>query len=67
MKDLIEALTILLKYGNPQYPTYCCHDELLIGGIEPENVSEKDKKRLSELGFDVSDEGGFQSYRFGSC
>ena len=35
MKDLIEALTILLKYGNPAHPTHCEHDELTICGIDP--------------------------------
>ena len=42
MKDLIEALKILLKYGNPKYPTHCSHDELNIVGIEPEKISKED-------------------------
>jgi len=67
MKDLIEALTILLKYGNPQFPTHCEHDELYVD-IDPEQVSEEDKKRLYELGFFPSEElTGFTSYKFGSC
>lgn len=70
MSDLIEALTILLRYGNPRHPTHCEHDVMLIVGIDPDDVSAEDKKRLDELGFFVSDEygeEGFQSYRFGSA
>jgi hypothetical protein len=67
MKDLIEALTILMKYGNPQYPTHCEHDELFVD-IDPEKVSVEDKARLDELGFIPQDEPcGFISFRFGSC
>jgi hypothetical protein len=70
VKDLIEALTILLKYGNPRNPTHCEHDELTICGIDPKKVSDEDTKRLDKLGFFVSDEGGtahFKSFRFGSA
>lgn len=68
MKDLIEALTILLKYGNPTYPTHCEHDELTICGIDPAGVSDEDKKRLDALGFFVSeDDECFKSFRFGSA
>lgn len=67
MKDLIEAFTILLKYGNPDYPTHCEHDELYVN-INPSLVSAEDKIRLDELGFFPSDEhDGFTSYKFGSC
>lgn len=70
MKDLIEALTILLKYGNPYSPTHCEHDVLTIAGINPSDVSEVDKAQLDKLGFFVGDEYGdeaFHSYRFGSA
>jgi len=30
MDDLIKALQILRKYGNPKYPTHCEHDTLYI-------------------------------------
>ena len=66
MKDLIEALTILLRYGNPEYPTHCEHDELFICDIDAAHVSAADKARLEELGFHEHD-GGFRSYRFGSA
>jgi len=70
MKDLIEALTILLKYGNPSHPTHCEHDEMLICGIDPKDVSDEDKERLDKLGFFVSKEYGdeqFKSFRYGSA
>lgn len=70
MSDLIEALNIFLKYGNPSYPTHCEHDVMMIAGIEPEAVSEEDIKKLDELGFFISDEygdRGFQSYKYGSA
>ncbi len=72
MSDLIKALTILLKYGDPHYPCNCNHDELMICGIDPKDVSAEDTKSLKALGFFVSDEGyadetWFMSFRFGSC
>lgn len=55
MEDLIKALQIFLKYGNPAYPTNCSHDKLYVD-IDPEKVSEEDIKALDELGFSPSDE-----------
>jgi hypothetical protein len=67
MEDLIKALQIFLKYGNPDYPTICNHEELFVD-IEPEKVSEEDLKTLEELGFFPTEDGyGFYSFRFGSC
>lgn len=65
MKELIEALQIFLKYDNPTYPTHCEHDVLWVL-IDPDLVSDEDKKRLGELGFFVEDDC-FQSFRFGSA
>jgi len=70
MDDLIEALQIFRKYGNPDYPTHCEHDVMYIYGIEPNDVSKKDIKRLNELGFFTNDDTGedlFQSFKFGSA
>lgn len=80
MEDLIKALQILLKYGNPRNPTNCSHDELRICGIEPELISDEDKKILSDLGFEIDikgvydeendftpDESRIYSFRYGSC
>lgn len=68
MSDLIRALQILVKYGDPRNPTHCEHDELTICGIDPGDVSDEDKATLDELGFFVTTEWGhevFQSGRFG--
>jgi hypothetical protein len=68
MDDLIEALTILRKYGNPRNPTNCDSDVMWVN-IQPEQVSDEDMARLDALGFFVSSEypDGFMSFRFGSC
>lgn len=71
MKDLIEALQIFLKYKNPTYPTHCEHDIMCIMDVTKEEVSEEDKKRLDELGFnwteDAAGEPGWASFKFGSA
>jgi len=67
MKDLIEALSIFLKYGNPHNPTHCEHDELTVD-IDPKGVSAQDINRLDTLGFFADEqEPHFTSFRFGSC
>lgn len=68
MSDLIKALQIFLKYGDPYSPLNCAHDEVWVN-IDPELVSDEDKYDLDQLSFFVSEEdaGGFKSYRFGSC
>ena len=70
MKDLIEALTIMLKYGNPEWPTHCEHDKMSICGIDPADVSAEDVAKLDDLGFHVDNEWGedqFVSFKFGSA
>lgn len=69
MEDLIKALNILLKYGNPRNPTNCSHDELTINSkISPDMVSEEDKAELEKLGFfEDSSDDCFKSFRYGSC
>jgi len=69
MEDLIKALQIFLKYGNPYAPTHCEHDIMYISSdIMPDDVSPEDTKALEELGFFVEEEfGGFASFRYGSC
>lgn len=69
MKDLIEALIIFAKYGDPYSPTHCEHDVLTVM-IDPADVSEEDKARLEELSFHPGSEYGeemFTSFRFGSA
>lgn len=70
MEDLIKALQILFKYGNPDNPTHCEHDVMYICGIDPSDVSEEDKDTLRGLGFNVGDQTGeeqFYSYKYGSA
>ena len=70
MENLIKALQIFLKYGNPDCPTHCEHDVMIICEIDPKDVSDEDKKILDDLGFFVSDETGeelFQSFKYGSA
>ena len=66
MEDLLKAIQIFLKYGNPDYPTHCEHDELYVF-IAPDLVSDEDKQILEDLGFFINDEASFKSYKFGSC
>lgn len=69
MDDLIKALQVFMKYGNPKYPTYCEHNIMMISSeIDPCNVSQDDINLLESLGFIVSEEFGcFISYQYGSC
>ena len=68
MEDLIKALTIFLKYGNPANPTHCEHDVLWIVGIDPTDVSREDTVELERLGFWLDDnDDSFKSFRFGSA
>lgn len=67
MEDFIKALQILLKYGNPRNPFHCEHDYLYID-IQSDLVSEEDKVELKSMGiFEDEENGGFGSYRYGSC
>ena len=68
MEDLIKALQIFLKYGNPRNPSTCEHDCFYVL-INPDVVSEEDIEELSILGFHIDEDGGegFISYRYGSC
>ena len=69
MENLIKALQIFLKYGNPTYPTNCSHDYLFVC-VDPILVTDEDKAELNNLGFFVDTEfdgTGFGSFRYGSC
>lgn len=71
MADMIEALKIFLKYvdDDPFAPFNCEHDVLRVyGGPDLADVSDRDVKRLREIGFSWDDEYEcWYSYRFGSC
>lgn len=69
MKDLIAALQILANYAEDDTyaPTHCEHDVLYVTCVQFKDVPSEDRKALSKLGFSEDrDNGGFQSYRFGS-
>ena len=68
MKNLIEALTIFLKYRDEKWPTFCGVDQLCIAGVTKDEVSEEDAKRLYELDFTWSEtDGCWHSFRYGSA
>jgi hypothetical protein len=67
LSNLVAALQVFLKYGDPGWPTCCEHDILHIC-VNPQNVSQEDIKTLDVLGFIAHyDDGDFISYRFGSA
>lgn len=67
MDDLIKALNIFRKYGNPSYPTSCEHDVMYVH-IEYDKISDEDKEKLTVLGFEENEpDNGFQSFKFGSA
>jgi hypothetical protein len=66
MSELIKALTIFLKYGDPTYPTHCEHDTMYVM-IDPAVVSHEDAMLLKEIGFSPDENGTFRSYKFGSA
>ncbi len=68
MDDLIKALQIFRKYGNPKYPTNCEHDVMHIMQIHAHEVTVEDFNELENLGFSWDDqEEVFYSYKFGSA
>jgi len=66
VSKLIQALQILLKYGDLPYPTCCGHDVLYICGIDYSAVSAEDRSALEALGFLEGDDDNFISIHFGS-
>lgn len=69
MKNLHEAISILLKYNDDEYPTCCEHDMLYFPTVDYDSVSKEDKARLKKLGFVKNTDGGegFMSFHYGSC
>ena len=74
MNSLIKALQIFNKYlkkdpsdYHNRYPTSCEHD-ILIVHVDPDKVSDEDKKMLNQLGFIPDyDLCNFRSMHYGSC
>jgi hypothetical protein len=68
MENLIKALQIFLKYGNPTYPTTCEHDTLYVVGYDDKEFSKDDIAELNKLGFEYDEElGSWVSFTFGSA
>jgi hypothetical protein len=68
LSELIEGLQIFLKYGDAEWPTHCEHDELWICNVDAEVITQEDRDRLNELGFEYDeDDGSYKSYAFGSA
>jgi hypothetical protein len=65
VKDLVEALTIFLKYSATA-ATHCERDVLMVVGVTEDDVSSQDAKRLDALGFFWADDC-WQSFRHGSA
>ena len=68
MKDLIEALTILAKWVDDEWPTHCTHDQFAVKGPRPRRLTNNERKRLKTLSFHYDAElEMWVSFRFGSC
>ena len=70
MKDLIEVLTIFLKYGpDKEWPTYCGYEKIYFTTeVRPDELSSEDHVRLEELRVLWDDEEEvWYSMRFGSA
>ncbi len=61
MDDLIKALEIFLKYGNPDAPTHCDHDVM----INPKEVSNNDLDALGKLSFEPDYDD--KTFKSGGC
>lgn len=69
MRELIEALTIISKYGESEHQSiYASDDELMVCPPEMDKFTEEDYAALERLGFGPDDTGrGFVTNRYGSC
>jgi hypothetical protein len=67
MGELIQALTIFLKYRNLDYPTICEHGALIIAGV-PHAIEQVDAEAVNDLGFYWSEGyNAWASTKFGSA
>lgn len=70
VRDLIEALVIMARYGDVKSPIHCEHDVMYIFPAVPfEDFTPQEITRLDDLGFIYNSDGeeGFMSFRYGSC
>ncbi len=67
MEDLIKALQIFLKYGNPKYPFYCADEVLQVHEYNISIFSDEDIEELEELSFYWDEDNEcFSSSKYGS-
>lgn len=65
MDELLEAFTIIRKYGNVPCPLAAEHDVIYVGAAVPYGeFSPEDIARLDELGFHINEEHGEGFYSF---
>jgi hypothetical protein len=66
MENLLNALEILSKYGKLSASVHPTKEMLMVGGIDPTQVSKADLDLLEDLGFFVGEEESpsFNSFRF---
>ena len=64
MKEFIEVLQILLKYGDSRRPFKYLNDEIYFAAIQPDQVSKEDKIKLTKLGVYISEGDMFYSYMY---
>lgn len=66
-RDLISGLVLLARgRSNEISPLHCEHDTLWVMA-DSEQFTPEEIARLDGLGFFVDEDGGFQSFRFGSA
>ena len=59
--EYAEAFTIFAKYSDEKFAVCAEHDEIF-AHVDPEMVSDEDKKRLKELGWNPNDDDGFSKF-----
>lgn len=65
-RDLISGLALLARGQTGSSPLHCEHDTLWVMA-SAEAFTPEEIVMIDRLGFFVDEEGGFQSFRFGSA
>lgn len=63
MEEFIKAITFLSKFidKNRKYPISCEHDVLYVWGVNFDNMTAEDVRKLDELGFGVGHDDDYGS------
>jgi len=63
MEEFIKAITFLSKFidRNRKYPISCEHDVLYVYGVNFDNMTAEDVRKLDELGFGVGHDDDYCS------